>query len=104
MESNETLYRVFLPTSKKMIITERPRLPDMLTREASGVAYLLDGISRQKDIDPDQHMDGIDEDLLTQACAAYFSSCSIQHNISHALFAKQNLRDHRLPRNFQEST
>lgn len=104
MERNETLSRIFLSTSKKIIITRRQDFGLCSQDKLPGVASLLDGISRQRDIDPNQHMDGIEEDLLTQAYAAYFSSCIIPDNSPHAMFAKQNLQDYRLPRNFQEET
>lgn len=97
MESSETLYRLYIPESKK-IKTRRQDFPPCTEDQLPGVSTLLDGIARQHELESVANVDGSSEDMLTQAFQAHHTA--LTHSV---LGPKQNKRDPRLQNNFNEA-
>lgn len=102
LESDQVLYRIYLPETKRIIITRCQDFHACTSQQLPGVSSLLDGIARQSELEASSNaQDGIAEDILAQAFHIYRPSLSF-HSPT-ASIAKGNLKDPRLPRTFKEA-
>ena len=98
MESGSTLYRIFTPSTNKVIVTRRQDFRICVNEKLPGVSALLDGISRQSELEQDSMST---EDALSQAFQAF--RLSLSHTLPVVHHAKNNFRDPRLPKSFKKS-
>lgn len=102
LKSDQTSYHIYLPESKRIIITRSQYFHICKSQQLPGVASLLDGISRQSELEaPNGEPNGNAEDIIPQAFHAY--RFSLFRLLPTAGFTKGNLKDHRLPRSFKEA-
>ena len=97
MESDETLYRIYVPSTRRIIITRAQDFHSCNTTTLPGVATLLDGIARQNELLQNHTLD----DTLVQAFLTHRSSLlSTDAPTTHAT---KYWQDHLLPRSFAEA-
>ena len=107
IHSDMTLPRVYVPESKKVILTRTQDFIQYGEEKLAGVASLLDDLSRQSDIETNIGQDGIAEALLTKAFQAHLTSLNpplYYGNRSRGRnFTRRMRMDPNVPRSFQEA-
>ena len=97
MGSDETLNRIYVPSTRRIIITRAQDFHSCNTTTLPGVATLLDGIARQNELLQNHTLD----DTLVQAFLTHRSSLlSTDAPTTHAT---KYWQDHLLPRSFAEA-
>ena len=114
MESDKTIIRVYVPESKTIMLTRIQDFRLYIDEKLPGVASLIDGISRQSELEGIQNSDGQAENVLikafqvfpivareTQAFPKPLSRTS-NHTSFRSLKAK-SISDPRLPSSFHDA-
>jgi len=98
MESNSTLFRIYVPSSKSIIITRRADFRQSSSELLPSVSVLLDGLSRQHEVETSLSEEGDAEQQLFQSLSSLH-----QDNKFISYSANRKRRAEGLPRSFAEA-
>lgn len=105
IQSEETLFRIYVQDKKKIYITRKQEFNQYQRELLPNVASLLDGLSRQSERELNHNMEGYAEEVLVKAFEAFASTLPTTPFNNHGeqqLF--RSLRfGNRLPTSFQEA-
>jgi len=98
MESDESLYRIYNPTTKKTFTTRKADFKESKADLLPSVSVLLDGLARQHEAEASSAIDGDSEELLHQSLVC------IHHETPHIAYSiKKKRKDFSVPSSFAKA-
>ena len=99
MESECSLFRIYISSMKRILKVRANDFKICSQTQLPGVSALLDGISRQMNIEDELCQEGIAEEILAQAFQCF--RVPLREIICNS--ARRNRKDPRLPKNFDDA-